>query len=176
MPMTAESTVVRVKRDGQIMHSDAGGVHSYVSAYEPGDFSYQVPDVAVNLYLDRGVIADANGLPSIRKGDEAPVTFGYSAYMRDLGDTSPTPAYATLPDLIHRFAGGYCASNWVSTMGANSDVPTVTTTLTIDGASFGEPDKSLIFPFVVLRGGGSEGDPNAIPVTGTSYAVIPTLV
>jgi len=40
----AESTVVRVKRDGQILLSDSGSTNTYTIAYEPGDFSYTVPD------------------------------------------------------------------------------------------------------------------------------------
>ena len=32
----AESTVVRVKRDGQILLADSGAVHTYTIAYEIG--------------------------------------------------------------------------------------------------------------------------------------------
>jgi hypothetical protein len=172
----AESVVVRTKRDGQILYSDAGAIHTYTVAYEPGDFAYDVPSYAVNVFLDRGVLADADGYPSLRKGDEGPMTLSHTAYMRDLGDTAAPSTYATLSDLVHPYAGGYVASNWISTMSGRSDVFTVTATLTIDGSAFGEADKSLVFAFTSLRGGGKDGDPNTVSVSGTSYSVLPTLV
>lgn len=166
----AESTVVRVKRDGQVAFLDSGGVNQYVLAYEPGDFNVDVPAEAVNLFLDRGVIG---ATPSIRYGDESPMSFGCSAYLRDLGDTAN--AYATLPDVLFRYAGRYVASTWTSTMGSNSDVFTVTTNLTLDGSPFGEADKTLALPFSSVRGKIQEGDPATVSVTGTSYAARPTL-
>ena len=160
-----ESNTCRTKRDGQIAILDNGGVNSYVIAKDPGDFSYDSPQEAVNLFLDRGSIDDG----CLRYGDEAPVTFSFSAYLRDLGDA----AYATLLDILHVYAGGYVATNWVSVLTTSSDVVAWTVTLTIDGASFGEADKTLTFNVSVLRGGASEGDPNTINVSGTSYSVRP---
>jgi hypothetical protein len=166
----AESTVVRVKRDGQILLADLGAAHTYTVAYEPGDLSYTIPDYSVNMFLDRGVIG---ATPSIRIGDEQAMTLAFSAYLRDLGDTANT--YATLLEIAHRYAGRYVETAWLSTMGANSDVFTITITFTIDGSPFGEADKSVVFPFVVFRANVKEGDPNTVDCSGTSYAVRPTL-
>jgi hypothetical protein len=166
----AESTVVRVKRDGQILHSDSGAARTYTNAYEPGDFKLDVPAEAVNLFLDRGQIGST---PSIRYGDEQPMTFGYSSYLRDLGDTAN--AYTTLPDILFRYTGRYVATAWTSTMGTSSDVFTVTTQLTLDGSPFGEADKTLTLPYSSVRGSIQEGDPSSVNVTGTSYAPRPTL-
>jgi len=166
----AESTVVRVKRDGQTAILDSGGANTYTVSYEPGDFSYDSPQEGVNLFLDRGVIG---GTPSLRYGDDAPMTFSFSAYLRDLGDTGV--AYATLLDICHVYAGGHVATTWTSTLGVASDVKTWTVTLTIDGASFGEADKTLTFKYAVLRASVSEGDPDSISVSGTSYQVRPEL-
>lgn len=152
------------------MHADSGAAHTYTLAYEPGDFNLDVPAEAVNLFLDRGAIGST---PSIRYGDEQPMTFGYSAYLRDLGDTAN--AYATLPDVLFKYTGRYVASNWTSTMGTASDVFTVTTSLTLDGSPFGEADKTLTLPYSSVRGSIQEGDPSSINVTGTSYAARPTL-
>ena len=165
-----ESTGVRTKRDIQIMYADSGGVNSYTVAYEPGDLSLDAPMEAVNLYLDRGVIG---ATPSIRYGDDQPMTFGHTAYLRDIGDTAA--AYATLPDVLFRYTGGYVASTWVSTMGSNSDVVTVTTSIAIDGSIFGEADKTLTLAFCSVRGSLADGDPVTITVAGTSYATKPTL-
>lgn len=162
----AESTVVRVKRDGQILLADSGAAHTYTVAYEPGDFSYSVPGYTVNSFLDRGEIGST---PSLRIGDEQPITGSFSAYLRDLGDTAGT--YATLLDIAHVYASKYVASNWVSTLGANSDVFTITISLTIDGSPFGEADKTVTFNFCVFRANAKEGDPNTVDCTFTSYGV-----
>ena len=166
-----ESTVCRVRRDGQIAILDAGGTHSYVIKYEPGDFSYDSPQEAVNVFLDRGVLG---ATPSVRLGDDQPMTLSFSAYLRDLGDTTGA-AYATLLDICHVYAAGYVATTWSSTLGTASDAKTWTVTLTIDGASFGEADKTLTFNFCSLRASVSEGDPNTVNVSGTSYSVRPVL-
>jgi hypothetical protein len=165
-----ESTVVRVKRDGQILLADSGAVNTYTVAYEPGDFSYNVPDYTVNMFLDRGVIG---ATPSLRIGDEQAMTGSFSAFLRDLGDTAGT--YATLLDVAHRYASKYVATTWVSTLGSASDVFTITITLTIDGSPFGEADKSVAFPFSVFRANAKEGDPNTVDASFTSHAVRPTL-
>jgi len=165
-----ESTVIRVKRDAQWLIADAAAAHTYTIAYEPGDGSYTVPDAAITLILDRGEIGS---VPSIRLGDESPMTGSLTAYLRDLGDTAGT--YATLLDIIHRYAAKYAATNWISTIGAASDVPTVTIQLTIDGSPFGEADKTVTFAYCVLRGNVTEGDPSTIAMTWTSFSLRPTL-
>jgi hypothetical protein len=166
----AESTVIRTKRDGQWLIGDSGLVHTYTIAYEPGDGQYTVPDYSVNMFLDRGVIGST---PSLRIGDEAAMTLGFSAYLRDLGDTANS--YVSLMDIAHRYVGRYVETNWVSTLGTNSDVFTVTIQLTLDGSPFGESDKTVTFPYCVLRANVKEGDPNTIDISATSHAVRPTL-
>jgi len=163
-----ESTVVRVKRDGQILVTD--GSKSYTVAYEPGDFKFTVPLESVNVYLDRGVMSDGTR-PSLRKVDDQPVTFSFSAYLRDIGSST----YTTLADLAIRFASYYVTSNWTSTLSGYGDVETVTVQLTIDGGIAGEADKTLSFPFSVIRADAAEGDPDTVSITGTAYVLRPTL-
>lgn len=165
----AESTVVRTKRDGIITLTD--GTRTYVVAYEPGNFQVDIPDTAINLFLDRGVIGTT---PSIRKGDESPMTGSFSAYLRDIFDSAGSPSYTTLLDLCVIFSGEYAASNWTSTIGSASDVTTWTLQWTVDGTAFGESDKTLTFAFVKLTAKVSEGDPNMIEVSWTSYQKHPT--
>lgn len=165
-----ESTPVRVKRDIQIIFYDSGAVRSYTVAWEPGDFNYAVPDYTVVNPLDRG---ELTATPQLRKGDDQPITGGFSVHFRDPGDTAN--AYATMQDLAHRFSGRYVDANWASTHGSNGDVPTVTMSVTIDGTFAGEADKTLTFPFVVLRANYADGDPCTLQVTFTSYALKPTL-
>lgn len=167
----AESTLIRTKRDGVIVIT-AGT--SYTVAYEEGNFQFDVPRETVEMYLDRGLMASSiGGTPSVRKGDEQPMTLSFSAYMRDIGDTAN--AYATLMDILFRYASGAVATLWVSTLGSNSDEFTFTVSIAFDGTIFGESDKTLTFKFVSLRGGAAEGSPNTVNVSGTSYHLVPTL-
>lgn len=166
----AESTTIRTKRDGQIALLDNGGANTYTVAYEPGDFSFDVPHEGVNLFLDRGVIG---ATPSVRYGDQQPMSFSFSCHLRDVGDTAA--GYATLPDICHPYASGYVETTWVSTLGANAEPFVVTCQLTIDGTAFGEADKTLAFAYCSIRGSGSEGDPNTYNVSGTSYQLRPVL-
>ena len=118
-------------------------------------------------------MSGCGAVPQISLGDDQPCTFGWSAYLRDLGDTAG--AYDSLMDLIQQYTGGTFATLWSSTLGSSSNVKTVTVTYTLDGAPFGEADKTLTYEYCVLRGGFAEGDPSSITVSGTSYSIAPTL-
>ena len=100
------------------------------------------------------------------------MTFGYSAYLTDLGD--PAGAYITLADSIWRYTSDYAAANLTSTL-SGTDAVTCTTTYTISGTNTGESDRTLTFTYCVLRASASEGQPSTISVSGTSYLVRPTL-
>lgn len=167
-----ESNFIRTKRHAQIMHFDLGGVHTYTISREAGDFTLDAPGEEVLLFLDRGVIGDP---PDLANGDEAPMTWGYSAYLRDLGDTAAQPDYATLPDICFRYSGKYVASSWISTMMSYGDAITFGTSYSVDGSIFGEADKTITLPHNKIRGGFAEGDPGTFNVTGTCYAARPLL-
>ena len=175
--MSTESTYIRTKRDAVIVISDSGAAHTYTVAYEEGNFQFDVPRETVEMYLDRGLMASSiGGTPSIRKGDEQPMTLSFSAYFRDAGSTDATATgHATLLDILHRYASGFIATQWTSTLGANSDEFTFTVAVTLDGTIFGEADKTLTFKFVSLRGGAAEGSPNTVSAAGTAYHLVPTL-
>ena len=163
----AESTVVRVKRDGLITVTD--GTVTYTVTREVGDFKFDVPREAVSLFLDRGRIGST---PSIRLGDDQPMTLGWTQYLSDLGGGT---SYNTILDLLLELVGGYTAASMTSTMGSAFDGKTWTVKWTVDGAIFGETDKTYTFTFVTLRGSVAEGDPNTVTCSGTSYALRPTL-
>jgi len=164
----AESTIVRTKRDLTVIITD--GAASYTVAYEPGDFSLDIPLYSVELFLDRGAIA---ATPSIRKGDDAPMTFSFSAYERDWASVA---GHATLLDLAVVFATAhYVADNWTSTIGTASDVTTWTVQIVQEGSDFGEADLTMTLPYSVIRGSRADGLPNTINISGTSYALRPTV-
>ena len=168
----AESTVVRTKRDAIL--SWTNGTYTYVFAYEPGDFKFDVPLETIELYLDRGVMADSNGRPSIRKGNDQPMTGSFSVYLRNIADLAGSPTFATALDLGVRFVGRY-ATSLASTLANYSDVETGTLTWSVDGTMVGEADQTLTFPYVALRAKGSDGDPDMVEITFTSYALRPTV-
>lgn len=162
----AESTVVRTKRDVQIVITD--GTRTYTVAYEPGDFNLDIPLQAVNMFLDRGVIGST---PSIRLGDDQPVTFSFSAYERDIYSTTD----ATLMDLCVVPSGSLVGTTWTSTIGTSSDVKTWTVTVTIEGSDFGGSDRTWTLPYSTIRASRSDGDPNVINVSGTCHQLRPTM-
>lgn len=164
----AESTIPRTLQDLTIVFTD--GAASYTVSCEPGDFSVDIPREAVELFLDRGKIGTT---PRIRLGDDAPMTFSFSAHELDWGDTTGA-AHATLLDLGVRFAGAYVASVWTTTA-TNSGVFAVTMNVTQEGSDFGGSDLTMGFTFCTVRASRADGYPNTISITGTSHQLIPTL-
>ena len=161
-----ESTIPYTKRDGIIILSDAGAVHTYTVAFEPGDLAITVPGTATTRILDRGSIENV----VLRKGDDAPCELSFSAYLRNVQGAD----FATLLDIAHRYDGGYVETNWAST--SAGDVFTVNCSVVFSGAELGEADEQLDFNFCVVRASLSEGDPNTVNVTITSYVTKPTKV
>ena len=136
--------------------------------YEPGDFTFDVPKTSVLFFLDRGRFGTT---PSIRSGDDQPMTGSFSAYLTHLVDTDDN----TLPDLAIVFASAsYVVDNMTSTIGSASDETTWTITWTLEGSDFGGADRTLTFPYCSVRTSISEGDPNVVNITFTSHALIPT--
>lgn len=166
----AEQSTISTKRDWLVVITD--GVSTYTISKEVGDFQWDVPLYAVTNILDRG---EMPATPDLRKGDDQPMTLGWSMYLRDLGDTTATSTYQTILDLLHELDSGYTEENWTSTLGTGSDVSTWTVKATKDGASFGGTDKTYAFPFTALRGGVANGDPDTVNISGTSYALKPVL-
>lgn len=161
----AESPVPRSKRDLLITVTDDGAGNTYTVSKEPGDFTYDAPLYDLVLLRDNGVLFGA------RKGDDQPVTWGWSIHMRDAGSSTD----ATLPDIAEE--RGWWSSNATSTTNQESDVPTYDTNVTIDGSAFGEADQTMVFADGVLRGSGTLGAyPANYAVQGTSVtATKPTV-
>jgi len=163
----AESTVAKTRRDGSITFSDNAGAHTLTVAYEQGDLNLSIPGPTVNVYLDRGVLG---ATPSLRYGDDQPCTGTFSAYLRDVSDA----AYATLLEILT--LTGYVATDWVSTLGANGEVFTVTMALTIEGTDHGDSaDHTITLNHVVVTGSISEGDPNTVSISFIAWDLYPSV-
>lgn len=174
------STVEKTKRDGTLTFGalaggafDASGAlnagaESLVVAFETGDFNLSIPGPTVTHSLDRGVITSP---PSIRYGDDQPMTFSFTALLRDLSDA----AYATLEEIIMQ--SGYVASTWESTPHTNAEVQAYDLKWEIEGTNHGDAaDHVIILENCVFTGSLQEGDPDSISISGTAYALYPTII
>ena len=162
-----ESTIVKTKRDGTLTISDNAAVNSFTVSFEAGDLSLTIPGPGVGLFLDRGIITSP---PAIRYTDDAPISGTFSAYLRDFSDA----AYSTLMEILSQ--SGEVASTWVSTMGATGEVQTYTLTWTVEGTDHGDvSDHVCVLDHCAFTGSVSEGDPDSISLSFTSYALYPTL-
>jgi hypothetical protein len=163
----AVSTIVKTKCDGTILIEDSGGTNTLTVAYENGDMAIDIPGRTVSVFLDRGKFGST---PSLRYGDDQPVTFSFTAHLRDLSDA----AAGTLMDIISN--GGHFAASWVSRGGSAAEVKTVQVTLTIEGTNHGDAaDHTIVMDHCHLTGSISEGDPDTISLSGTAYIQYPTV-
>lgn len=163
----AESTIIKTKRDGVITIADNAGVNTYQVAFEAGDLSISIPGRTISLFLDRGVITNP---PSIRFGDDQPMTGSFTANLRDLTDA----AADTLVDLLTGPSGN--VASWVSTMGANGEVFTVDITWAIEGTDHGDAaDHTIKLLNCYLTGTVADGDPATVSIDFTSYDLYPTV-
>ena len=186
----SESTVVKTKIDGTLTFASqstaggggfvsagtvASGASSYVVSYEAGDFSMSVPGVqgAVNNFLDRGKITSP---ASIRLGDQAPITFSFTAMLRHITDSGAD----TLMDILNQT--GNISGNWTSTSSTSiaaddAEVWTVDLKLAIVNPGDASGDSHfIVLSQVALNYSMAEGDPDSISISGTSFAAAPQYV
>ncbi|MCP3958826.1 MAG: hypothetical protein GY719_13315 [bacterium] len=155
------STIVKTKRDGTLTVSGNLADQSLTVAFEAGDFQVQIPGPAVNVFLDRGQLGTT---PSLRYGDDQPITGSFTAYLRDLTDG----AEATLEGIITNSGK---ATEWESTLGDGAKVQTYKILWTIAD----DADHTLELDHCVITGSLGEGDPDTVSLTFTSYQSYPTV-
>lgn len=164
----AESLIVKTKRDGTITFSDLAGANSYTVSFEAGDLNLTIPGATVNNFLDRGRFPPGN--PSIRYGDDQPLTGTFTAYLRDLSDATDV----TLPEILAQT--GQVGTTWTSTMGANGEVFTLKILWEIAGLIHGDTaNHTCELDHCFITGSMSEGDPDQVSISFTSYQLYPTL-
>ena len=161
------SQIIKTKADGTILIEDGTGTPLTLTvAYETGDFNISIPGPTVSNFLDRSRFGSS---PSLRYGDDQPVTFSFTANLRDIADAS----YITLESIITN--SGIFASTWVSRGGANAEVKTVRVTFTIEGTTHGDSaDHTIVMDHCVLTGSLQEGDPDSVSINGTAFIRWPT--
>ncbi len=164
----AESTIIKTKRDGTLTFKDNGAVNTYTVAYEAGDLSFDVPAATVNNFLDRGRFPAGN--PSIRYGDDQPITGSFTANLRDISDATDV----TLAEIF--LQSGQVGSTWVSTMGPNGEVFTMDLEWTVAGLVHGDTaDHTCTFTHCYVTGSIAEGDPDVITINFVSFSEYPTV-
>lgn len=158
----AESTVVKVRRDGTITIKDgAGSPLTYTVAYENGDFAYAEDKASRIVIRDRGTIV------GLRKGDDPVQSLSFSVHLRALAITATN---ATLIDVIQK-TGAWASAT--STGGTGYEQFLVDVVMTIEGTDLGDSaDHTATFSKVLLTYDVKEGDPDTLSVKGEVYGTI----
>ena len=153
----AESTVVKVRRDGQIQFLDgSGSPKAYTVAYENGNLSFGRDKADRIVIRDRGVIVGS------RKGDDPVLTITFDVHMRSLTTSASTDL--TICDVMDN-SGNVASIPWVKASAAHEEW-NLNLKLTIEGTDHADAaDHTATFAACVFTWSFSEGDPNTISVT-----------
>jgi hypothetical protein len=148
-------------QDGTITIEDATGTPiSLTVQYEDGDFSCDgwKEDHSADV-----VVRDRRRIYAVRKGDEEPMTFSFTAHATDMADGTEK----TILDAVMK-TGAFASG--VSTWGANADVWTLKVTWTGEQTDFGGgADSTIVFDYCRLDASFAEGQPATFTVNGTAY-------
>lgn len=147
-----------VPKDGTLSIEDATGAPIVLTVqYEDGDFQasgWMEDHWEAVEFRDRGEIYE------IRKTQEVPVEFSFSAHATDMADNTEK----TIMDAVMK-TGAFSAG--VSTWGANADVWTVQVTWTGEQTDYGSgADSTIVFAYCHLTAAFAEGEPGKFTVTG----------
>jgi hypothetical protein len=163
----AISQIVKTLRDSTLTITD--GTRTCVIAFEEGTLQLDIPGPTINHFPDRGEISTT--APSLRKGDDQPMSGSFTCYCRDISDA----AYITTEEILTN--SGYYASTWVSTLGASAEVKTVTLQWDIEGTAHGDSaDHQIVCKFCVPSGSLAEGHPTVVTFNFTSWDQFPDVV
>tara|TARA_R110000823_G_scaffold249323_1_gene372740 strand:- start:213 stop:719 length:507 start_codon:yes stop_codon:yes gene_type:complete len=158
----AVSTVVKVRRDGEITLTDGGAV-ALVISYEDGNFS------ANNLAADedRVVIRDRGTIVGLRKGDDQVGTLSFTVHFREFTNASSD----VLLDFLNGSQGvAGTPTALTSTGGSGFEQFLCTAKLKIEGTDLGDgADPVATFSKVLFTADFSEGDPDTLSVSGEVY-------
>ena len=154
----AESTVVKVRRDGQIQFLDgSGSPKAYTVAYENGNVSFDGGAKA-----DRIVIRDRGAIVGSRKGDDPVITITFDVHMRSLTTSAGTAL--TICDVMDN-SGNVASIPWTKASAAHEEW-NLNLKLTIEGTDHADAaDHTATFAACVFTWSFSEGDPHTISVT-----------
>lgn len=139
------------------------GAESLTVTNEPGDYTDDDPNGAMEAALNRGSLTGA----TLFRTDDAAITLGFSAYVSEFTNALA----ATLLDICNT-PGGYVAANWesVTALAAGCDPNLlVDVRYTLAGAAFCDSDQIRICRNVKLVSSFAEGLPNTASISGASF-------
>lgn len=159
----AVSTVMKVRRDGEIQLTSGGGSPtSLIVAYEDGNFS---ANGLANLQA-RTVIRDRGAIVGLRKGDDEVPTLSFSVHMAEFSNAGAN----TILDIVNGTASG---SSLTSIGGSGYEQFLLRVKMTCEGTAHGDnADAHVIFDKVLFTADFSEGDPNVLNFQGEIYGSI----
>ncbi len=159
----AVSTVMKVRRDGEIKLTTGGGSPvNFVVSYEDGNFS--ASGLAANEA--RTVIRDRGTIVGLRKGDDEVPTLSFSVHMAEFSNQGAD----TILDIVNGTASG---SALTSIGGSGYEQFLLRVTMTCEGTDHGDnADAVVIFENVLFTADFSEGDPNVLNFQGEIYGSI----
>jgi hypothetical protein len=153
----AESTIVKVPRDGTIVLKDNGGANSYTVAYEDGNVSFG------RQKAERIVIRDRGSIVASRKGDDPVLQVTFTVHMRMF--TTSAGSDLTLVDFLD---GTGNASAFTKVSAAHEEW-NISIEFTLED---GTTDQVAIFSPCICTWEFSEGSPDSINVTAEVMAPI----
>ena len=153
----AESTIVKVRRDGKVTFRDGSGTpKEYVVAYENGNVSFS------NAKADRIVIRDRGAIVGSRKGDDPVLQVTFDVHFRMLTTTASTDL--TVLDVCD-FTGNVATIPWAKVSSAHEEW-NLDLKFEIEGSDHGDgADYVATFSTCIFTWDFSEGDPNTISIT-----------
>jgi len=146
----AESTTVKVPRDGTLVLKDNGGTNTYTVAFENGDVSFGREKAERIIIRDRGTIVGS------RKGDDPVITVTFTVHMRMF--TTSAGSDLTLVDFLDR-TGNAAAFTKV---GAEHEEYNIDIQFTVED---GTTDQVVTFSKCICTWQFSEGSPDSISVS-----------
>ena len=153
----AESTVVKVRRDGEVQFVDGtGSPKTYTVSYENGNVSFGREKAERIVIRDRGIIVGS------RKGDDPVLTITFDVHMRSFTTTAGTDL--TICDVMDN-TGNVATIPWAKVSSAHEEW-NLNLKFTVENTDHGGgADYVVTFATCIFTWEFSEGDPNTISVT-----------
>ena len=157
----AESTIVKVRRDGEVQFVDGSGTpKSYTVSYENGNVSFGREKAERIVIRDRGAIVGS------RKGDDPVLTVTFDVHMRSFTTTSGTDL--TICDVMDN-TGNVATIPWAKKSSAHEEW-NLDLKFTVENTDHGGgADYVVTFSTCIFTWSFSEGDPNTISVSAECY-------
>jgi len=158
----AESTIVKVRRDGEVQFVDgSGSPKSYTVSYENGNVSFGREKAERIVIRDRGAIVGS------RKGDDPVLTITFDVHMRSFTTSAGTDL--TICDVMDN-TGNVATIPWAKKSSAHEEW-NLDLKFTVENTDHGGgADYVVTFSTCIFTWEFSEGDPNTISVTAECMA------